>query len=248
MAIIVQKFGGTSVADAEKIRLAAKRVIKTIKDGYHVVVVASARGKQTDELIADALELNPDPPHRELDQLISTGEQQTVALFAMALEAMGYEAISLTGNQIKMLTDRTHTKARIKSISADRMRKHLDKGRIVLVAGFQGINEDGDILDAVHRACSNELSLSVESKFGLCAELTEQPSRRLVHLVNYLNRPVKKVKVSLRLPKGRSAESVTLASPEHQHDIILDFEEQAGLATFTVPKVKVYEIAVVALK
>jgi len=133
------------VADTEKIRLAAKRVIKTVSNGYQVVVVASARGKQTDELIADALELNPEPPKREMDQLISTGEQQTVALFAMALENMGYDAVSMTGYQIKMMTDRTHTKARIKSISVDRMHKHLDKGRIVLVAGFQGINEDGDI-------------------------------------------------------------------------------------------------------
>ena len=145
MGIIVQKFGGTSVANAEKIRLAAKRVIKTVENGHQVVVIASARGKQTDELIADALELNPNPPAREMDQLISTGEQQTVALFAMALENMGHKAVSMTGYQIKMMTDRTYSKARIKSISADRIQKHLDDGKIVLVAGFQGINEDGDI-------------------------------------------------------------------------------------------------------
>jgi len=97
MAIIVQKFGGTSVADAEKIRRAAQRVIKAVKNGLKVVVVASARGKQTDQLIADALELNPNPPEREMDQLLSTGEIQTVSLFAMALDAAGYDAISFTG-------------------------------------------------------------------------------------------------------------------------------------------------------
>ena len=123
MAIIVQKFGGTSVADAEKIRRAAARVIKAVKNGFQVVVVASARGKQTDELIADALELNPNPPKREMDQLLSTGEQQTVSLFAMALNAMGYDAISFTGGQIRMITDSVYTKARIKSIDAKRIHK-----------------------------------------------------------------------------------------------------------------------------
>jgi aspartate kinase len=145
MAIIVQKFGGTSVANAEKIKRAAQRVIKHIKEGYSVVVVASARGQQTDELIADALELNPDPPDRELDQLLSTGEIQSVSLFAMALNAAGYDAISFTGGQIRMMTDGVHTKARIKSIDAGRIQKELNKGRIVLVAGFQGIDNYGNI-------------------------------------------------------------------------------------------------------
>ena len=139
--IIVQKFGGTSVADAEKIRRAAKRVIKTAENGYEVVVVASARGKQTDQLIADALELNPNPPEREMDQLVSTGEIQTVSLFAMALEALGYNAISFTGGQIKLLTDNVFTKARIKSIDAQRIHEELDKGKVVLVAGFQGVDD-----------------------------------------------------------------------------------------------------------
>ena len=145
MAIMVQKFGGTSVADAEKIRRAAERVIKAVKNGYQVVVVASARGKQTDVLIADALELNPNPPKRELDQLLSTGEQQSVSLFAMALDAMSYDAISFTGGQIRMITDSDHTKARIKSVDAERIHKQLDKDRIVIVAGFQGIDEKENI-------------------------------------------------------------------------------------------------------
>lgn len=145
MAIIVQKYGGTSLADANKIRRAARRVIDTVKKGNKVVVVASARGKQTDQLVADALELNPNPPKREMDQLLSTGEQQTVSLFAMTLDAMGHEAISLTGSQIRMMTDSVHTKARIKSIGADRIHKHLDNGKIVIIAGFQGIDEHENI-------------------------------------------------------------------------------------------------------
>ncbi|MHC4430740.1 MAG: aspartate kinase [Planctomycetota bacterium] len=141
----MQKFGGTSVADAKKIRRAAERAISTAKEGCGVVVVASARGKQTDQLVADALELNPDPPRREMDQLLSTGEQQSVSLFAMALDALGYDAISLTGSQIRMMTDSMHTKARIQSIGADRIHKHLEQGKIVIVAGFQGIDENENI-------------------------------------------------------------------------------------------------------
>jgi aspartate kinase len=145
MGIVVQKFGGTSVADAAKIRKAAGRAIDAVKDGMQVVVVASARGKQTDVLVADALELNPNPPKREMDMLLSTGEQQTVSLMAMALEHMGYPAISFTGTQIEMLTDAAHSRARIQSIGAEKIHKQLDRGRIVIVAGFQGMDEDGNI-------------------------------------------------------------------------------------------------------
>jgi len=143
--IIVQKFGGTSVANAEKIKRAAQRAIKAFDEGKQVVVVASARGQQTDELIADALEVNPNPPKREMDQLLSTGEQQSVSLIAMAIEAMGHKAISFTGAQIKMITDSVHTKARIKSIDTKRIKKCLDEGNIVIVAGFQGIDKDENI-------------------------------------------------------------------------------------------------------
>jgi len=145
MKIMVQKFGGTSLADAKKIKHAAGRVIATVKKGYGVVVVASARGKQTDQLVADALELNSNPPRREMDQLLSTGEQQSVSLFAMALDALGHDAISLTGSQIRMMTDSMHTQARIQSIGADRIHKHLEQGKIVIVAGFQGIDENENI-------------------------------------------------------------------------------------------------------
>lgn len=145
MPIIVQKFGGTSVANAEKIRRAASRAIDAYKKGNQVVVVASARGKQTDELIADALEVNPNPPKREMDMLLSTGEQQTVSLFAMACYAMGQKAISFTGSQISMITDDAHTKARIHSIGTERIKKKLNEGFIVIVAGFQGVDEEGNI-------------------------------------------------------------------------------------------------------
>jgi len=165
MEIIVQKFGGTSVADAEKIRQAARRVIKTKEKGFGVVVVASARGKQTDQLVADALELNPKPPKREMDQLLSTGEQQTVSLFAMALDAMGHNAISYTGSQIRMLTDSVHTKARIISIDGERIHKQLEQGKIVIVAGFQGIDEHGNVT-TLGRGGSDTTGVAIAAALG----------------------------------------------------------------------------------
>jgi aspartate kinase len=165
MKIIVQKFGGTSVADAEKIRRAAKRVIKTVDNGYRVVVVASARGKQTDQLVAEAYEINPNPPKREMDQLLSTGEIQSVSLFAMALAAMSYEAISFTGGQIRMLTDSIHTKARIISIDAERIHKQLDLGKIVIVAGFQGIDEE-DNITTLGRGGSDTTAVAIAAALG----------------------------------------------------------------------------------
>jgi len=174
MAIIVQKFGGTSVADAEKIRRAAKRVIETLEKGFCVVVVASARGGQTDQLVADALELNPNPPKREMDQLLSTGEQQTVSLFAMALEAMGYRAISFTGSQIRMITDSVHTKARIISIDAGRIHRQLEQGKIVIVAGFQGIDEHENIT-TLGRGGSDTTGVALAAALGakLCEIYTD---------------------------------------------------------------------------
>ncbi len=145
MAILVQKFGGTSVANAEKIRRAAERALRAHQQGYQVVIVASARGKQTDELIADAKELNLAPPRREMDMLMATGEQQTVSLLAITLWGMGQKAISFTGQQAGFFTDDTYSKARILEIKADRVHDKLNEGYIVAVAGFQGINEVGDI-------------------------------------------------------------------------------------------------------
>jgi aspartate kinase len=136
-----------------------------VENGFGVVVVASARGKQTDQLVADALELNPNPPKREMDQLLSTGEQQTVSLFAMALEAMGHDAISLTGSQIRMITDSEHMEARIQSIGAERIHKQLDKGRIVIVAGFQGIDKNENIT-TLGRGGSDTTAVALAAAIG----------------------------------------------------------------------------------
>ena len=145
MSIVVQKFGGTSVADADRIRRAARKAIETKNAGHQVVMVVSARGKKTDELVGLAAEITDQPPPREMDMLLSTGEQESVALMAMAVHEMGEEAISLTGAQIGVRTDGSHTKARIISISTQRMKDALDAGQIVIAAGFQGVDEDFNI-------------------------------------------------------------------------------------------------------
>jgi aspartate kinase len=145
MSIIVQKFGGTSVADAEKIARAARRAIRAKLDGKQVVMVVSAMGKTTDELVALAAQVNPNPPRREMDMLLTTGEQVSISLMAMAIAAAGHEAISFTGGQIGMVTDSAHSKARIRSIEADRIHQQLEAGKIVIVAGFQGITAEGAI-------------------------------------------------------------------------------------------------------
>jgi len=145
MAIIVQKFGGTSVADSEKILSAAKKALATQKAGNQVVMVVSAMGKNTDMLVELARQLNSRPPAREMDMLLSTGEQVSVALMAMAIHSLGGEAVSLTGAQIGIRTDSSHTRARIQSIPTDRMRQLLDENKIVIAAGFQGIDENFNI-------------------------------------------------------------------------------------------------------
>jgi aspartate kinase len=145
LRLVVQKFGGSSVATAEKIMGAARRAIRTRKAGNQVIVVVSARGDTTDELIELAREITEQPPAREMDMLLSTGEQISIALMAMAIQTLGEAAISFTGAQIGIVTDSTHTKARIKSISTARMRQALNEGQIVIVAGFQGIDENWNI-------------------------------------------------------------------------------------------------------
>lgn len=145
MGIIVQKFGGTSVADTERIKHVAKRIIKTKKTGKKVVAVVSAPSGMTDDLIRRAKEISPIPHERELDMLLSTGEQTSIALLAMAIHELGETAISLNGSQVGILTDKAHTKAKIKSINSHKIKKELNAGKIVIVAGFQGITEDLDI-------------------------------------------------------------------------------------------------------
>ncbi len=163
--LIVQKFGGSSVADKSKI----ERVAGIIADAYHagneVVVVLSAQGDTTDELIEKAKEINPNPSRREMDVLLSVGEQISVALMAMQLENMHLPAVSLTGWQIGMNTNCTHGGARIESVSTERIRRELDKKRIVLIAGFQGVDKDGDVT-TLGRGGSDTTAVAVAAVLG----------------------------------------------------------------------------------
>jgi aspartate kinase len=145
MALIVQKYGGSSVADAEKIKGVARRVVASAREGDGVVVVVSAMGKSTDGLIRLAHEITSSPSERELDMLLATGEQVSIALLAMAIEALGYKARSFTGDQAGIRTDTAHTRARIVSIAGDKVRRALDDGQVAIVAGFQGVTAEDDI-------------------------------------------------------------------------------------------------------
>jgi len=197
MSIIVQKFGGTSVADSQKILSAARKAIRARKEGHRVVMVVSAMGKNTDALISLAREISEEPPAREMDMLLSTGEQVSVALMAMAVHSLGHEAISMTGAQIGIVTDSTHTKARIKSISTDRLRGALDQNKIVIAAGFQGIDEAFNIttlgrggsdttavaLAAVLRADSCEIYTDVDGVYTTDPRMV--PEARRVDRISY---------------------------------------------------------------
>ena len=165
MELIVQKFGGTSVADAERIHRAARRAIQAKLAGNQVVMVVSAMGKSTDQLIALAAEITDDPPRRELDMLLTTGEQVSISLMAMAIHSAGHEAISLTGGQIGLITDAVHTKARIQQIQADRIRAELAAGKIVIVAGFQGIDPTGEIT-TLGRGASDTTAVALAAVLG----------------------------------------------------------------------------------
>jgi aspartate kinase len=145
LPLVVQKFGGSSVANAERVMAAARRAIRARQAGNQVIVVVSARGDTTDDLIALAREISDRPPAREMDMLLSTGEQISIALTAMAIQTLGEKAISFTGAQVGIVTDSTHTRARIKSIDTKRMARALEQGHIVIVAGFQGIDEHDNI-------------------------------------------------------------------------------------------------------
>ncbi len=145
MGLVVQKFGGTSVGDAGKIQRAARRAIRAKLDGHRVVMVVSAMGRTTDKLLALAGEVSSNPPRRELDMLLTTGEQVSIALMAMAIHDAGHEAISLTAGQLGLVTDSLHTRARIQKIERRRLEHELEMGKIVIVAGFQGIDQSGEI-------------------------------------------------------------------------------------------------------
>jgi aspartate kinase len=159
--IIVMKFGGTSVAGAEEIKRAAARMVVAREAGNRVVAVLSARGKTTDELVSMAREISPRPEPRELDMLLSTGERISCALCAMAIHDMGHHAISLTGSQAGIVTDSSHTKARIIDVRADRIREALGQDRIVLVAGFQGVSTDSRDVTTLGRGGSDTTAVAI---------------------------------------------------------------------------------------
>ncbi len=173
MALIVQKYGGSSVADAEKIMNVARRVAESAR-GNQLVVVVSAMGKTTDGLVGLAHQIAPAPDPREMDMLLATGEQVTIALLAMALQALGLRARSFTGPQVGMRTDRAHTKARITQITAERVRQALDAGEIAVVAGFQGLS-DADEITTLGRGGSDltGVALAAALKADVCEIYTD---------------------------------------------------------------------------
>jgi aspartate kinase len=167
---VVMKFGGTSVADAERIKRAARRIVEKRDAGKRVVAVLSARGKTTDELIAMAEEVSPNPDPREMDMLLSTGERISCALCAMAINDLGHRAISFTGSQAGIVTDTSHTKARILEVRAERIREALSEDLIVLVAGFQGVSTSRDVT-TLGRGGSDTTAVALAAAIG--AEVCE---------------------------------------------------------------------------
>ena len=172
--LIVQKYGGTSVANAERVFNVARRVKKYYDEGNQVVVVVSAQGDTTDELIEKAMEINPKPSRREMDVLLSTGEQISISLLAMALEKLGAPVISLTGWQVGMITNSNYQNAKIKKVESERLLSELDKNKIVVVAGFQGINKFDDIT-TLGRGGSDTTAVAIAAAIGadLCQIYTD---------------------------------------------------------------------------
>ena len=165
MAVIVQKYGGSSVGTPERIRAVAEKIVAAKEAGNSLIAVVSAMGDVTDELVSLAAQINPEPPEREMDMLLATGEQVSIALLAMAIHALGHEAISFTGPQVGIVTDHGHTKAKIIEVRADRVREALDGGLIVIVAGFQGMTADGHIT-TLGRGGSDTTAVAVAAGIG----------------------------------------------------------------------------------
>ncbi len=161
MALIVQKFGGSSVADAEGMKRVAARIVATKKAGNQVVVVVSAMGDTTDELIDLANQVSPIPPGRELDMLLTAGERISMALLAMAINNLGFEAQSFTGSQAGVITDSVHGKARIIDVTPGRIREAIDSGSIAIVAGFQGISQDTKDITTLGRGGSDTTAVAL---------------------------------------------------------------------------------------
>ena len=174
MALIVQKYGGTSVGNPERIKNVARRVLATQQAGNKVVAVVSAMSGVTDSLIKLAKEVHPEPNEREMDMLLATGEQTTIALLAMALHSLGAKAVSLTGAQAGIVTDGLHTKAKIANITPKRVHEFLDDGNIVTIAGFQGTTADGQIT-TLGRGGSDLTAIAIAAavKADLCQIYTD---------------------------------------------------------------------------
>ena len=164
--IVVMKFGGTSVAGTDELKRAARRIVAAREEGRRVVAVLSARGKTTDRLLEAAREISPRPDPREMDMLLSIGERESCALCAMAINDLGHRAISLTGSQAGIVTDSSHTKARILDVRADRIRAALEEDSIVLVAGFQGVSTDSHDVTTLGRGGSDTTAVAVAAALG----------------------------------------------------------------------------------
>jgi len=178
MALIVQKYGGTSVGSVERIQAVAARVLKTAKVGNSVVVVVSAMGKSTDELVKLAHTISTNPSRREMDMLLSTGEQVSIALLSMALQELGQPAISLTGAQVGIVTEAEHTRARILHIQTERIERHLQDGKVVVVAGFQGITSIAELeITTLGRGGSDTsaVALAAALRASCCEIYTDVP-------------------------------------------------------------------------
>ena len=174
MSLLVQKFGGTSVANIDRIKTVAKRTIKTFEAGHKVVVVLSAMAGETDRLIGLAHDVSERPDEREFDALLSSGEQVSISILAMAIREMGYKARSLLAHQIRIVTDDVHTKARIMDVETERIKNALNDGVIAVVAGFQGVNEERDIT-TLGRSGSDTtaVALAVALKADICEIYTD---------------------------------------------------------------------------
>ncbi|WP_299225790.1 aspartate kinase [Sulfurihydrogenibium sp.] len=176
MPLIVQKYGGTSVGNIERIKNVAKKIKKAVDAGNKVVVVSSAMSGETDRLLGLTRELSSRPDPREQDMVVSTGEQVAIGLVAIALKELGIDAVSLTGWQVPIVTDDVHTKARIKKIDTHRIRKHLDEGKVVIVAGFQGVTEGGDITTLGRGGSdTSAVALAAALKADVCEIYTDVP-------------------------------------------------------------------------
>ncbi|MEH2222866.1 aspartate kinase [Nostoc sp.] len=178
MALIVQKYGGTSVGSVERIQAVAQRVYKTVKAGNSIVVVVSAMGKTTDGLVKLATEISPNPNRREMDMLLSTGEQVTIALLSMALQELGQPAISMTGAQVGIITEAQYSRARILHIETTRLTRHINEGKVVVVAGFQGISSAGEMeITTLGRGGSDTSAVAIAAalKANFCEIYTDVP-------------------------------------------------------------------------